>query len=52
MTLHNGILSPKMNIISIRKRIVDTDIVNDVTCMRQRVITRVSIHFHDKLSTE
>ena len=25
----------KMNIISIRKRIVDTDVVNDVTCTRR-----------------
>ena len=29
-----------MNIFSIRKRIVDTDVVNDVTCSRQSVITR------------
>ena len=35
----------KMNISSIRKRIVDTDVVNDVTNMRQSVITRVVIRF-------
>ena len=39
----------KMNKISIRKRIVDTDVVNVVTCTRQSVITRVGIQFllHD-----
>ena len=39
----------KMNIISARKRTVDTDVVNDVTCTRQSVITRVVIRFllHD-----
>ena len=35
----------KMNIISIRRCIVDTDVVNDVMCMRQNVITRVVIQF-------
>ena len=35
----------KMNIISIRKRIADTDVVNDVTCICQSVITRVVIQF-------
>ena len=35
----------KMNIISIRKRMVDTDVVNDVTCTHQSVITRVVIRF-------
>ena len=35
----------KMNIISIRKRVVDTDVVNDITCTRQSVITRVVIRF-------
>ena len=39
----------KMDNISIRKRIVDTDVVNDVTRSRQSVITRVVIRF---LSTE
>ena len=29
----------KLNIISLRKRIVDTDVVNDVTRSRQSVIT-------------
>ena len=38
-----------MNIISIRKRIVDTDVVNNVTDTRQSFITRVVIRFlwHD-----
>ena len=35
----------KMNIISIRKRIVDTNVVNDVTSSRQSVNTRVVIRF-------
>ena len=35
----------KMNIISIRKRIVDMDIVIDVTGSRQSVITPVVIRF-------
>ena len=35
----------KMSFISIRKCIVDTDVVNDVTCTRQSVITRVVIRF-------
>ena len=35
----------KMKIISLRKRIVDTDVVNDVTRSRQSVITRVVIRF-------
>ena len=30
---------------TIRKRIVDTVVVNDVTCTRQSVITRVVIRF-------
>ena len=34
-----------MNIISIRKRIVDTNIINDVMSSRQSVITRVVIWF-------
>ena len=34
-----------MNIISLRKHIVDMDVVNDVTCTRQSVITRVDIRF-------
>ena len=33
----------KMNIISIRKRIADTDVVNDVMRSRQSVITHVII---------
>ena len=35
----------KINIISARKRIVDTDVVNDVTSTRKSVITRVFIRF-------
>ena len=43
----------KIDIISIQKRIIDTDVVNDVTCMRQSVITVVIIRFYDMtLSTE
>ena len=42
-----------MNCISRRKHIVDTDVVNDVTCTRQSVITRVVIRFYDMtLATE
>ena len=33
----------KMNTISIRKPIVEMDVVNDVTCMPQSVITLVVI---------
>ena len=33
----------RMHIISIRKRIVDTDVVHDVTYTRKSVITRVVI---------
>ena len=35
----------EMNINSVRKRIVDTDVVNDVTHTRQSVITRIVIRF-------
>ena len=45
----------KTNIISLRKRFVDMDVVNDVTCTRQSVITRVVIvyDFYDTtLSTD
>ena len=43
-----------MNIISVRKRIVDTDVVSDFTYTRQSVITRVVIRFFydTALSTE
>ena len=34
----------KMSIISIRERIVDMDVVNDVTYTRQGVITRACGH--------
>ena len=39
----------RMGNISSRKRIVDTDVVNDATRLRQSVITRVVIRFllHD-----
>ena len=39
----------KMNIISLRKRIVDMDIANDVTHTRQSVITRVVIRLYDMM---
>ena len=41
----------KINIISIRKRIVEMDVVNDVICTRPSVITRVAIRFlrHDTI---
>ena len=43
----------KINLISARKLIGDTDVVNDVTSMRQSVITVWSYDFNDtKLSTE
>ena len=35
----------KMNRISKSTRIADTDVVTDVTCLRQSVITRVIIRF-------
>ena len=35
----------KMNIISKRKRIADTDVVNDLTYTHQSVITHVVIRF-------
>ena len=37
----------KMNNISIRKRIADMDVVNDVTCTRQSVTTRWLYDFYD-----
>ena len=37
----NNFIAFTMKIILLRKRVVDTDVVNDVTCMRQSVITRV-----------
>ena len=40
MALSNAVLS-----LSTRKRIVDTDVVSDVTCTYQNVITRVVIRF-------
>ena len=43
----------KINLISARILIGDTDVVNDVTSMRQSVITVWSYDFNDtKLSTE
>ena len=38
------IIAFRMDNIS-RKKVVDTDVVNDVTCSRQSVITRVVIRF-------
>ena len=38
-------ISLKMNLISIRKCVVDTDVVNNVTCTCQSVIIRVVIQF-------
>ena len=35
----------KMNSISIKKHNADTDVVNDITCMHQSVITCVVIQF-------
>ena len=35
----------RMNNILMRKRIADTDVVNDVTSTRQSVITRVAIQY-------
>ena len=37
----------KIDIISIRTRIVDKDVVNDVTYSCQNIITRVVIRFYD-----
>ena len=42
---HNFLVAFKMSIISVRKHIVDIDIVSDITCVRQRVITHVVIRF-------
>ena len=39
------LIALKINFISIRKGIADMDVVNDVTCERQSVITCVVIHF-------
>ena len=33
----------KMNIVSMNKRIVETDVVNDATCTRKNVTTRVVV---------
>ena len=43
--LKRDFIAFKMNISSMWKRIVDTDVVNDVTHTRQSVITRVVIQF-------
>ena len=42
----------KVNSISVRKCIVDTDVVNDDTCTRQCVITRVVLRllWHDVIT--
>ena len=39
-----------MNISSMKKQIVDTDVVNDVTFSRQSVNTRVVIRYYKYLS--
>ena len=41
--LKKELIAFKVNTISTRKRIVDTDVVNDVTCARQSVFTRVVV---------
>ena len=43
-----------MNIILVRKHIVDTDVVNEVTCSRKKMLLHVwSYDFYDTtLSTE
>ena len=41
----------KISITSIRKCISDTNVVNDVTHTRQRVITRLVVRFFDATST-
>ena len=41
--LKSHFIAFKMSIISIIKRNVDIDVVKDVTCTRQSVITRVVI---------
>ena len=47
------IIAFKVESISRRKRIGETDVVSDVTCTRQSIITRVVIRFYDTtLSTE
>ena len=40
-----GFIAFKMNIILVRKRIADMDVVKDVTYTRQSVITRVVMRF-------
>ena len=42
-SLKSHFIAFKMSIFSIIKRIVDIDVVKDVTCTRQSVITRVVI---------
>ena len=39
------LIAYKINIISARKHVVDTDVVNDVTSSRQSVTTRVVMRF-------
>ena len=48
-----GFIDFKMNIILIRKCIVDMDVVNDVTCLRQSALYVWPYDFYDTtLSTE
>ena len=42
----------KMNIVLIKEHIVDMDVVNDVTCTRLSVITRVVMTYDTTLFTE
>ena len=44
-TLERNFIAFKMNTMSIRKRIVDTDVADDVTCTCQYVFIRVIIRF-------
>ena len=44
-TLNLDFIAFKMNIISVRKDIVDTDVFYDITCMCQSVIAHVFIRF-------
>ena len=43
--LKRDFIAFKMNIVLRRKRIFGTDVVNDFTCTRQSVITRMVIRF-------
>ena len=49
--LNWDIIAFKMNIISIRERIVDTDVVNDITYTRQMLLHVWSYDFYDMCYT-